>query len=148
MFNADNNPFDPAKMTEMMKSADFTKMFDLSQFKGLDQSALFDAQKKNMDALVAAQQAAAAGYQDLFQKQVTIFQDTISAAQAQVAELSASGSPTDAAAKQADLSKKAYETALANVNELTEAAQKANAEAFEIVKARVEASVKELQTLA
>ena len=148
MFNADNNPFDPAKMTEMMKSADFTKMFDLSQFKGRDQSALFDAQKKNMDALVAAQQAAAAGYQDLFQKQVTIFQDTISAAQAQVAELSASGSPTDAAAKQADLSKKAYETALANVNELTEAAQKANAEAFEIVKARVEASVKELQTLA
>lgn len=148
MFNSDNNPFDPAKMVEMMKSADFTKMFDFSQFKGLDQSAMFDAQKKNMDALVAAQQAAAAGYQDLFQKQVTIFQATIAAAQEQIAELGNAGSPTDAAAKQAELTKKAYETALANVNELTEAAQKANAEAFEIVKARVEASVKELQSLA
>jgi phasin family protein len=147
MFSSDSNPFDPAKMAEMMKSADFTKMFDFSQFKGLDQSALFDAQNKNMDAMVAAQQAAATGYQDLFQKQVTIFQATIAAAQAQITEMSASGSPTDAAAKQADLAKKAYETALANVNELTEAAQKANADAFEIVKARVEASVKELQTL-
>lgn len=147
MFTADNNPFDPAKLADMMKSADFTKMFDMSQFKGLDQSALFDAQKKNMDAMVAAQQAAASGYQDLFEKQVAIFQETISAAQEQIGELTKTSSPSDAAAKQAELSKKAYETALANVNDLTDAAQKANAEAFEIVKARVEASVKELQSL-
>ena len=60
MFTSDNNPFDPSKMAEMMKSADFSKMFDFTQFKGMDQSALFDAQKKNMDALVAAQQAAPA----------------------------------------------------------------------------------------
>ena len=93
MFSNANNPFDPAKMAEMMKSADFTKMFDFSQFKGLDQSALFDAQKKNMDALVAAQQAAASGYQDLFEKQVAIFQETIAAAQEQIGELSKSGSP-------------------------------------------------------
>ena len=147
MFTADNNPFDPAKLAEMMKSADFTKMFDMTQFKGLDQSALFDAQKKNMDAMVAAQQAAAAGYQDLFEKQVAIFQDTISAAQTQIGEMTSTASPADAAAKQAELSKKSYETALANVNDLTEAAQKANADAFEIVKARVETSVKELQSL-
>lgn len=146
MFSNANNPFDPAKMAEMMKSADFSKMFDFTQFKGMDQSALFDAQKKNMESLVAAQQAAAAGYQDLFEKQVSIFQDTISAAQTQIAEMGNSGSPTEAAQKQAELSKKAYETALANVNELTEAAQKANADAFEIVKARVEASVQELKT--
>ena len=148
MFSSDNNPFDPAKLADMMKSADFTKMFDMSQFKSLDQSALFDAQKKNMDAMVAAQQAAAAGYQDLFEKQVAIFQETIAAAQTQIGELTNTASPADAAAKQAELSKKAYETALANVNDLTEAAQKANADAFEIVKARVEASVKELQSFA
>ena len=146
MFKSDDNPFDPTRLADMMKSADFTRMFDLSQFAKLDQSALFEAQKQNMDALVEAQQAAAAGYQDLFEKQVAIFQETIAAAQAQMSEMGEPGSPAAMAAKQAELSQKAYETALANVNELTEAAQKANADAFEIVKARVEASVKDLQS--
>ncbi len=39
--------------------------------------------------------------------------------------------------------KKAYETAMANIDELNEIAQKANNDAFAIVKARVEASMKE-----
>ena len=142
------NPFDPAAMAEMMKSADLTKMMDPSRFAGFDAKALSDAQQRNMTALVEAQKTAAQGYQDLFDKQVAIFQETMAAAQAQIAELSKGADASDAARRQAELTKSAYETALKNMNELTEAAVKANADAFEIVKARVEASVKELQDLA
>lgn len=145
MFGSGNNPFDPAKFAEMFKTTDMTKMFDISSFKGLDQSALFAAQQKNMDALVAAQQSAAAGYQDLFQKQVEIFQATMKSAQSQLSEMSKTDLGADAATKQAELTSKAFETAVANARELAEAATKANEDAFNIVRSRVEASIEELK---
>jgi len=145
MFGSGNNPFDPSKFADMFKNMDVSKMFDVSSFKGFDQSALFAAQQKNMDALVAAQQTAAAGYQDLFEKQVTVFQDTMKAAQSQMAEMSKTDLGADSAAKQAEMTSKAFESAVANARDLAEAAQKANEEAFKIVQARVEASIEELK---
>lgn len=144
MFSSGSNPFDPSKFQEMFSSMDPSKFFDMSAIKGFDQSALFTAQKKNMDALVSAQKAAAAGYQDLFEKQVAIFQETMKAAQAQISEVTKADPGADAAGKQAELTSKAFERAIANAQELAEAAHKANSEAYEIVRARVEASVAEL----
>lgn len=146
MFSAGSNPFDPKKLTEMFTSMDFSKMFDASSIKGLDQGALFAAQQKNMDALLSAQKAAASGYQDLFEKQVAIFQDTLKAAQTHIAEVTKVDPGVDAAAKQAELTSKAFERAVANAQELAEAAQRANAEAYDIMRARIEASVNELKT--
>ena len=146
MFGTGANPFDPAKFADMFKTMDVTKMFDPSAFKGFDQSALFAAQQKNMDAMITAQKTAAAGYQDLFEKQVEIFQETMKAAQAQISELSKSEPGAAAASRQAELTSKAFETAVANAKDLAEAAQKANADAYEIVKARIDASVKELKS--
>lgn len=146
MFSANSNPFDPAKLKDMFGSMDFSKMFDGSAMKGFDQGALFTAQKKNMDALVSAQKAAAAGYQDLFEKQVSIFQETMKAAQAQISEISKADPGVDATSKQAELTTKAFERAVANAQELAEAAHRANSEAYEIVRARVEASVEELKS--
>lgn len=145
MFSHAKNPFDPARFAEMFTTGDFTKFFDVSAIKGVDAQAAVEAQRKNMDALLAAQHAAAAGYQDLFDKQVAIFQETLQAAQAQIAELTKSAGAADAAEKQAEMTRKAYETAVANVSELTELAQKANTEAFNIMKDRIEESLKELK---
>ncbi|MFV0472829.1 MAG: phasin family protein [Pikeienuella sp.] len=145
MFGSGSNPFDPAKLTEMLGAMDPTKLFDMNAMKGFDQGALFDAQKTNMDAHVAAQKAAAAGYQDLFEKQVVIFQETMKAAQAQIADLAKTDSGVDAAKKQAELTARAFERAVANAKELAEAAHRANTEAYEIVRARVEDSVTELK---
>ncbi|QIE55438.1 phasin family protein [Pikeienuella piscinae] len=145
MFSAGANPFDPTKFTEMFTSMDPTKFFDFSSMKGFDKSALLAAQQKNMEALVTAQKAAAAGYQDLFEKQVAIFQETMKAAQAQIAELAKAEPGADAASKQAELTSKAFERAVANAQELADAAGRANAEAYEIVRARIDASVEELK---
>ena len=56
---------------------------------GVDPDALMKAQQKNMDALVAANKAAAAGYQDLFKKQMAIFEETMAEAQKQMKALDA-----------------------------------------------------------
>ncbi len=109
--------------------------------------AMMASQKKNMDALVEANKAAAAGYQDLFKKQMSIYEETMAAAQAQVSELKMDQLTPEAAAKQADLVKVAFEKAVANMTDLAEAAKKANADAFEIVQARVKESIEELKAL-
>lgn len=146
MFGSAANPFDPSRFAEMFKSMDMSKMLDASAFKGFDQSALMAAQQKNMDALIAAQKTAAAGYQDLFEKQVAVFQQTMRAAQERIATLSKTDPGADAVGLQAEMTAKAFETAVANAKELAEAAQKANAEAYEIVRARIEASVEEMKS--
>ncbi len=54
-------------------------------------------------------------------------------------------SATDAATSQVELAKKSYEDAMTNLNELAEIAQKANTEAFAVIKDRVEESFTELK---
>ncbi len=144
MFGAGANPFDPARLAELMNPAELSKLFDLSALKGFDQSSLYEAQKRNMEALVAAQKAAASGYQDLFEKQVAVFQETMKAAQSQIAALSRAEPGPEAAKKQAELTAKAFETAVSNAQALAEAAQRANAEAYSHISARIEESLAEL----
>lgn len=144
--------FDPEKFADMFKMPDFSKMFDPKMMEGFklpnfDPSMFMDSQKKNLEALIAANQAAMAGYQDFMKKQMAIFEETMAAAQSAMANVGDSLGP-DAAAKQAELYKTAFEKALANMTELAEAAKKANEEAFAIVSARVQESIAELQKLA
>jgi len=147
MFDKNMFGFDAEKMSEMFKVPDMTKMMEGMKMPGFDAQAMMEAQKKNVEALMAANKAAAAGYQDFFKKQMAIFEETMSTAQSQMGSMDASMSP-DAAAKQAELMKVAMEKALANMTELAEAAKKANEEAFAIVQARVKESLAELQAMA
>ena len=55
---------------------------------------------------------------------------------------------TIAAKAQGELARVAFEKALANMQALAEGAQKANAEAYEIVSARIKESMGELRELA
>ncbi len=139
--------YDPEKVMAFFKEYDFSKAFADAKLPQIDAEALFAAQKKNMDALVAANQAAAAGYQELFSKQVKIFEETLSQAQAQIKDMDLTVDAESAKAK-ADIAKAAFEKALENMKDLAETAQKANTDAFEIVSARVKDSVEELKQLA
>ncbi|MGG7564685.1 phasin family protein [Rhodovulum sp. DZ06] len=139
--------FDPAKFSELFKSADMTKFFEGAKVPGFDMEALFAAQQKNMEALVEANKTAAAGYQDLFKKQMSMIDETVAAAQAQMSELKMDSLTADSAAKQGELMKDAYEKAVANLTELAETAKKVNEEALEIIQARVQAAMAELKEL-
>jgi len=145
MFALDNTPFDLSKMAEMFDASEFSKMFDMPELGAMNGNALFDGQRKNVDAMIQAQKVASAGYQSMFEKQVSMMQDLINGMQGQIADLSKAPSATDAATQQVELVKKSYEDAMANLNELAEIAQKANTEAFTVIKDRVEATFNELK---
>lgn len=138
--------FDPQNFADMFKMQDMTKWFDPMKMPGMDPGAMMEHSKKNMEALVAANQAAAAGYQDFFKKQMAIFEETMQAAQEQMGHMG-DMSP-DTASKNADLMKAAMDKALANMTELAEAVKKSNEEVFAIMSARVKESIAEIQALA
>jgi phasin family protein len=148
MFDPKTFSFDVEKMTELFKQNDFTKHLAALRVPGVDAEALISAQQKNMDALVEANKAAAAGYQDLFKKQMTIFEETMAEAQKQMKAFEATQIDPEKAKAQGDLARAAFEKALANMQALAEAAQKANAEAYEIVAARIKESLGELRDMA
>ena len=68
-------------------------------------------------------------------------------AQKQLKEFDATSLDADKAKVQAELAKAAFEKALSNMQSLAEAAQKANAEAYEIVSARIRESMGELHDI-
>lgn len=144
------NPFafDAEKFSEMFKFDQFTKMFETAKIPGVDPDAIMAAQRKNMDALVEANKAAAAGYQTLFTKQVSIFETHVAELQKNLTTAGENALTSEGAQKNADLVKTAFEKALKDMTELAEVAKQANAETFAIVEARVKESIDELRTLA
>jgi phasin family protein len=148
MFDPKTFSFDVEKMSEFFKQNDFSKYLAQMRVPGVDAEALMSAQKKNMDALVEANKAAAAGYQDLFKRQMAIFEETMTEAQQSMKAFDAVKVDPDKAKAQADLAKAAFEKALGNMQALAESAQKANAEAYEIVAARIKESLAELRDMA
>ena len=148
MFDPKTFSFDVEKLTEFFKQNDFTKHLAGLKVPELDTDALVSAQQKNMNALVEANKAAAAGYQDLFKQQISIFEETMAEAQQQLKSFDATKIDPETAKAQAELARAAFEKALANMQALAEGAQKANADAYEIVSARIKESVAELRDLA
>lgn len=148
MFDPKTFSFDPEKMSEFFRSNEFTKALSNIQVPGVDAEGLLAAQKKNMDALVEANKAAASGYQELFNKQLAIFEETTAEAQKALESFDATKIDPERAKAQGELAKAAFEKALANMQALAEGAHKANSDAYEIVSARIQESLAELRDMA
>jgi len=148
MFDPKTFSFDVEKLTDFFKQNDFTKQLAAFKVPGIDTEAVIAAQKKNMDALVEANKAAAAGYQELFKQQMAIFEETMSEVAKHAKSLDATKLDAETAKAQAELAKAAFEKAIANMQALAETAQKANVDAYEIVKARIQESISEIRDMA
>lgn len=148
MFDPKTFSFDVDKLSEFFKQNDFSKQLASMKIPGVDTDALVAAQQKNMDALVEANKAAAAGYQDLFRKQVAIFEETMAEARKHLKAFDTTKIDPEAAKAQSELARTAFEKALANMQALAESAQKANSDAYDIVASRIRESLAELRDMA
>jgi phasin family protein len=106
-----------------------------------------DAQRKNIEALNAANQTAVQGMQAVAQRQAEILSQAMSEVSSIAQQFSATGNPQEMGAKQTELARKAFEQALANARELAEMVSKSNTEAFAIINKRVTESLQELKSL-
>jgi phasin family protein len=145
------NPFNPFANIDFSKfdlsKFDMTKMLGDIKIPGFDMDAIMTAQRKNIEALTAANQAAVQGMQAVAQRQAEILSQAMNEVSSIAQQLSGVGNPQEMTTKQAELARKAFEQALANMRELAEMVSKSNTEAFAIINKRVTESLQELKSL-
>ncbi|WP_200372972.1 phasin family protein [Thiocystis violacea] len=127
--------------------ADFEPIFKQMQVPGLDMEAMMDAYRKNLEALTAASRASSEGMQGFIQRQAEIIRDALAQMRNAATELSSAKDPKDFTERQAELTKQAFEKAVANMKELAEVMAKSNTDSLEIVQTRMNEGLKELQDM-
>jgi phasin family protein len=125
---------------------DFTKMFSEFKIPGLDMQSLVATQRRNIEAVNAANQLAVEGIQAVFRRQTEIMKSMVEESSTVLRDLMAQGAPEQKIAQQTELVKTAFEKALANLRELTEMVAKSNTEAADVLTKRVGESLTELKT--
>jgi phasin family protein len=150
--NANMNPFMSMDMSKMMADLDPAKFADnFAKLAGgfampeFDMNALVDAQRKNVEALNAVNKAAVEGIQTLAQRQNEIIQEMIKEATDAVAEFSKIEGPEEAAAKQAEYFKGAFEKAVNNSQALAEVMATSNTETSKLINKRITESLDEVR---
>lgn len=134
--------FDPTKMAD-----EFTKLAGNYKLPTVDVEAMMASQRKNIEALTAANKAAAEGMQKVSARQAQILQEALDEATKAFADLGKSGNPSDAATKQAELLKVAFDKAFTNMSELADMVSKSSTEATTLVNARISESLEEIKAL-
>jgi phasin family protein len=142
-------PTSPDKENAMNPSdlqlPDFTQMLKNLSLPGVDVNALVASRRKDIEALVAANQRAQEGFKALVQRQTEILQETMR--QTQEGGGTLGQSLGDAATRQAESAKQAFEQALANMRELAEMAASSQTQAYEALQKRMKESVEETRQL-
>ena len=130
-----------------MMNFDMAKAMQDFRMPGMDMDKMATSYRKNMEALAAANQLAAEGYQAVAKRQAEILKQGMEEMVSGLKGLMSAGSPEASANKQADMAKQAFERALANARELAELVAKSNSEALDIINKRVAESLEELKSL-
>ena len=136
----------------MMDSTNFNSIFDeykkvVGQFKlpGIDVGALLESRRKDVEALTEANMTALAGVQQLGQKQVEILRSKMTELQSLVTRLSTPGSESVASAGEGV--KDALQKAFIDMQELADAAYRAQTDSIAVVTKRLAEHVEEIKAL-
>ena len=134
-----------ADQANPFKMFDFQSIFNNTKIPGLDVEAIMAAQKKNVEAMIGANQIVAEGYQAVAKRQVELAQAGVQEAQARFSDLMADTSPEGRVAKQADMVKTGIEQASQSMHEVSEVLRKSQTEAFALIKRRMDESIDEIK---
>ena len=138
MANARSNPFD----------FDVTKMFADFRFHPFDVEAVWAAQRRNIEALSQANQAAMAGVQALARHQIELTRETFEGFSALMRDMAQPGSSEDRVAKNTEYAKQVLENGVKHGGEIATIAAKAGSEAAEILHKRTTEGLDEIRAFA
>lgn len=125
--------------------AEFNKMLEQFKLPGFDVPAVMEARRKDVEALVAANQTAWQGMQSLAQKQAEMLRSTLTELQGLASRQAAAGGMPSA--ETAELVQQTLHKALADMQQLAQAAYRSQADSYAVIAKRVEENVQELKTL-
>ncbi|HJQ55416.1 MAG TPA: phasin family protein [Vineibacter sp.] len=107
--------------------------------------ALVEAQRKNVAALTTANQTAFEAIKSAAQRQADMFKAAGEEFSKAASDVMSAPTFEEKAVKQAEVAKKAYESAVANFRELSEIVGKGNAEAVDVVNKRITEALDEFK---
>jgi len=125
--------------------ADYGKFFTNGKTPIFDFEAAFTSQRKNVEALTAANQLVFEGVQAVARRQAEIVRKSFEELSQVSRELAAAGRPEDKLVKQAALAKEAFESATANAREIADLIQKSSAKAIDLLNSRVSENLDEVK---
>ena len=120
---------------------DFSKLIEQVKLPGFDMASVIETQRKNIDALTAANQLAYDGMQALMQKQAEMFNERIKTIQAAV-QKGNTGNPVEALAQQGEFVQQTFQKIFDDMRELAEMAQRSQSETFAAISERAAQDVK------
>lgn len=136
------NPFTAFDFTQFQDFGKIAGGFELPQ---VDSTKLLETQRKNVEAITAANRTIFEGFQAVAQRQAEIVRKNMDEAAKTFGAITEAGAPEDKLAQQIELTKKVYSDAVANFNELAELSVKSNAEAAKQINKRVTESFDEVK---
>jgi len=151
-----SNPYDFSQMFKMFDPSEVQKAFDptrmMSMFEpakspAFDMSGVFEMNRRNFEAMVEANKAAAAAYKDLLEKQMEVFQQMTEAAREHASWIDETTGP-DAISKRTEAYAAAVEKALVLMRKLADSARDSNEEAYSQLKGQVNEALEELKKTA
>lgn len=142
------SPFAQAMGQAKTAAEGFSKLFgDMKLPAAPDVEALLAAQKRNLEAMTAANRIALEGAQAVAKRHMEIMQQTMAEMTEAMRAMATSEGPQAKAAHQAELLKRSYEHAVANTKELADLIQHANSEALSLLNQRFAEAMDEVKTL-
>ncbi|HLG86984.1 MAG TPA: phasin family protein [Alphaproteobacteria bacterium] len=124
---------------------DFTKIFGEFRVPNFDVETILATQRRNIEAVTAANQLVIEGIQALLKREAEILRQTIEESSSVLKDLMGTGAPEEKLAQQTDLLKRSFEKAIANLRELVEMAAKSNTDATDVLTKRIGESLTELK---
>ena len=135
-------------MGMFMPDFDFTKAFAaMKPLTGPDTEIVLAAYRRNMEALSEANRLALEGAQAVARRHMEIMQRTMADLTEQLRSMSAGDDAQARAAKQAEMLKRGYETAVTNMREISDLIQRSNGEAVEKLNHRFSEAMDEMRKL-
>lgn len=120
-------------MSKQQNPSDFFKAWTDFKMPTFDAGSFTAAQKRNLEALSAANQVVTESIQAISRRQAEVMRTNVENMLKASKEIWTSKSPETNTAKQAELAKSIYESAVSNAREISEMASKSSLEAFDII---------------
>jgi phasin family protein len=133
--------------------ADFSKMMDMSKMMGefkmpqFNFEALMSAQRKNIEAMTAVNQAAFEGIQAVARRQAELIRQGLEETTQTMKAVMSTSSPEEKVIRQAEASKAAADKCMANAREIADTLAKCNTQVMETVSTRMSEGLEELRDI-
>lgn len=127
--------------------ADFTKLLEQYKLPGVDMTAVIEARRQDIEAIMEANRVAYEGMQALVQKQTELLSKSMQEIQAATQQMTTGGNPAEALTKQGEFVQQGLQAAFNNMRELAEMAQRSQAEALAVITKRAEQNIEEAKAL-